>query len=168
MNETTKYYDAHEDVRKYHPKRGQIRALPADRKRIIFRNEFGKYHNLNGPSIIHKNGNVEWFVDGVRHRLDGPAAIRWDCKIEWWVNGQLHNDYGPAVVYKMGTRMWYKHGELHNSNGPAATYRNGTCGWYIHDKCVNDVMEKWMNDRGVESYPWDEDTEIQFRLDPPI
>ena len=35
---------------------------------------FGKKHKLDGPAVIHVNGDTEYWQYGKRHREDGPAV----------------------------------------------------------------------------------------------
>jgi hypothetical protein len=53
----------------------------------IWRNEYGQYHRENGPSLIEKNGNQVWFINGEYHRTDGPAVTFHNKKLYWYING---------------------------------------------------------------------------------
>jgi len=54
---------------------------------IIWRNEKGKYHRLEGPAIEWANGDKSWYKEGLRHRMDGPAREFTDGNKEWYING---------------------------------------------------------------------------------
>ena len=45
--------------------------------RIVYENEQGRFHRLDGPSREFKDGYKEWYINGIRHREDGPA-IEWN------------------------------------------------------------------------------------------
>ena len=53
--------------------------------------------------IEYRNGDKQWYKNGLTHRLDGPA-----------------------VEYQNGYKYWYKDGERHRENGPAIEYGSGT------------------------------------------
>lgn len=55
---------------------------------MVYRNQFGQLHRVDGPAIEWDSGTVEWYLDDRLHRVDGPAIIRADGSQEWWVNGQ--------------------------------------------------------------------------------
>jgi hypothetical protein len=39
----------------------------------------------------NENGDMEWWVNGLRHREGGlPAVEMEDGEKEWWVNGERH------------------------------------------------------------------------------
>lgn len=54
-----------------------------------------EHHKLNGPTIIHKNGSKEWFIDDLPHNQNGPAFLSIDGYKEWCVNGRFikNNSY---------------------------------------------------------------------------
>lgn len=48
----------------------------------------GKLHCVDGPAVIHKDGDVEWWLNGRLHRLDGPAIEYNSCQHQhWFING---------------------------------------------------------------------------------
>jgi hypothetical protein len=55
-------------------------------------NEKRQYHRINGPAIIHVNGDQVWYVDGELHRTDGPAYISINGYTVWYVNGRCYHD----------------------------------------------------------------------------
>ena len=128
----------------------------------------GMPHRLDGPAISRKNGRQEWWLNGLRHRTDGPAIILKNGWKEWWVNGIRHNENGPAIILNTGCTIWYWNGEVHNSYGPAVTRNDGSFHWYRRGICIDDAMEKWMKDRDIPSYPWDDDAQTQFLLASPL
>jgi hypothetical protein len=80
---------------------------------IRWRNELGQRHRLDGPAIIHANGDCEWYVNGSLHRLDGPAIVRADGTVEYWVNDRLHRLDGPAIERADGTvEYWVNDTEM--------------------------------------------------------
>lgn len=81
----------------------------------------------NAGARIWRNGNQV-------HRVDGPAIIRKNGNQEWWINGVRHRDNGPAIETKDGTNIWYQHGKIHRENGPALTRADGYCEWRINDR----------------------------------
>ena len=64
--------------------------------------------------IVHDNGTVVYTNEkGELHRLDGPAHItRWGEE-RWYINNILHRDRekgGPAVIYYPGACEWFENG----------------------------------------------------------
>ena len=66
----------------------------------------GRLHREDGPAVIRKHGDKEWWQHGELHRIGGPAIEDSDGDKEWWVNGQRHREDGPAVEYK-DHKGWY-------------------------------------------------------------
>jgi hypothetical protein len=93
-------------------------------------NEYEENHRLDGPAVEYKNGDFEYWENGLLHNINGPACIYKDSGIEYWTNGQLHNANGPAAVYRKTIEYWVN-GNLHNLDGPAITWKNGDREWYI-------------------------------------
>ena len=59
----------------------------------------------------YANGDIYWFLNGVRHREDGPAVEESDGTKSWYFNGKLHREDGPACEYGEGSKEWYFNGE---------------------------------------------------------
>lgn len=51
-------------------------------------NEDRILHRSDGPAIVRKNGQKEWFLNGRRHRIDGPAIIKSNGIKQWYVNSK--------------------------------------------------------------------------------
>jgi hypothetical protein len=66
-------------------------------------------HRLDGPAVIYKNGNTEWFNNGMPHRVDGPAIEQSGSKF-WLINGRYHREDGPAIIYSDESVEWYLNG----------------------------------------------------------
>lgn len=69
-----------------------------------------KLHREDGPAVIYRDGETQWFINGNRHRLDGGPVIEKPNGFKsWWVNGKRHRIDGPAVIYGSGTpqKFWY-------------------------------------------------------------
>jgi hypothetical protein len=76
----------------------------------------------HGNGLIEKrydNGEVHWYLNGMRHREDGPASTYASGHTEWYRHGKFHREDGPAVEFRDGTRNWYIDGLLHREDGPA-------------------------------------------------
>jgi len=58
-----------------------------DQGNIMYYNEKGEFHRLNGPAIEWSDGSSSYWVNGKLHRLDGPARIFFGNDVEYWVNG---------------------------------------------------------------------------------
>jgi len=67
------------------------------------------------------------------------------------------------TVGRDGTQEWRVNGELHRVDGPAVIRANGTQVWWVHGKSITGEVEQWMISHDI-TYPWDEDTQIQFLL----
>lgn len=85
-------------------------------------NKLGSYHRLDGPAVIHSNGDCEYWVDNVIHRADGPAIIHVDGTLEYFMHGKLHRVDGPAVIGFDGRLEWYVNGVRHRVDGPAIVH----------------------------------------------
>jgi hypothetical protein len=53
---------------------------------IVYLNEHGQYHRLDGPAIETLTGVKEWRVNGNLHRIDGPAFSNGVVN-HWYYNG---------------------------------------------------------------------------------
>jgi hypothetical protein len=48
----------------------------------------GKLSKENGPAVVYANGDVEYWLFGIRHRTDGPAVVYGD-KQYWFEFGEF-------------------------------------------------------------------------------
>lgn len=71
----------------------------------------GRLHRTDGPAVIHANGSVKYYVDGVRHRDGGPACVYVNGTEKWYREGKRHREDGPAAIYPDGRRIWFIEGE---------------------------------------------------------
>ena len=83
---------------------------------IIFKNDNGKTHRVDGPAIIWSNGDKSWWLNGKTHRADGPAVIWSDGSKSWWLNGKTHREDGPAYIWSDGSKAWYIN-DMHYGKG---------------------------------------------------
>ena len=83
---------------------------------------------------VYKNGNKEWYLNGLYHREDGPAVEYANGDKFWYVNGKCHRIDGPACEYANGSKSWYVNGKYHRIDGPAVEYADGDKKWYLNDK----------------------------------
>ena len=60
--------------------------------------------------LIYRNGDKEWYKDGVYHREDGPAVEYADGNKYWYKDGKRHREDGPAIERKNGDKVWYLNG----------------------------------------------------------
>lgn len=74
---------------------------------LIWQNENGELHRLDGPAKINANGTKEWFVNGKRHREGGPACVGLHNGERWYQDGLLHRVDGPAVIFGGGAMDWF-------------------------------------------------------------
>ena len=111
---------------------------------------FSKLHRINGPSLIYKNGNKYWYVNGKQHRLDGPAVILNSGDKVWYKNGEIHREDGPAVIWYDGDEEWWQHGKKHRLDGPAVVHLYGNKGYWINDKELNTKeIENWIKNNNI-------------------
>lgn len=103
---------------------------------ISFKN--GEVHLDNGPAIVWKNGQRDWFLNGKRHRIDGPAVIEPNGKTEWWVNDKRHREDGPAFVHVSGRKEWFLNGKPHREDGPAVVDPEGVNEWFLNGVKYNE------------------------------
>ena len=100
---------------------------------IEYTNELGQLHRTDGPAVVHKSGNKEWYINGKLHREDGPAIDYIDKK-SWFKNGLYHRENNlPAIEYIEGYKAWFVEGLRHREDGPAIIRRSGIKEWYLND-----------------------------------
>jgi hypothetical protein len=56
--------------------------------RSEWRQDDGRPHREDGPSVTYPNGNTTWFLYGQVHREGRPAVVKCDGNNTWWVNGE--------------------------------------------------------------------------------
>jgi hypothetical protein len=64
---------------------------------IFYFDENFCYHNDNGPGIIWKDGDKDYYRHDMWHREDGPAVDHKDEKI-WYKNNVCTRLDGPAII----------------------------------------------------------------------
>lgn len=74
---------------------------------MVYYNELGQLHRVDGPAIKHANGSQEWWFNGKRHRVGGPAVIYTDGIEEWYHHGKRHRVDGPAMILSNESQYWY-------------------------------------------------------------
>ncbi len=105
------------------------------RDQAIFYSMEGKEHREDGPAIIRKNGDKEWFINGKHHRDNDLPAIEDATGYKaWYMNGKRHRLNDPAIIYQYERKEWFLNGKLHRLNGPAIEYRNCGGEWWLHGK----------------------------------
>ena len=116
---------------------------------VEWRNLNNNRHRIDGPAVIYKNGDKEWWVNDLLHRVDGPAIIRNDEMYrskEWLINGNHHRTDGPAVEYTHNDgwyiNEWYQDGKHHRTDGPAieSTHPEQPNEWYHHGLNVDPLL----------------------------
>jgi hypothetical protein len=91
---------------------------------IRYKNEFGRYHREDGPSIEWISGYAKgvkyYHYDGKLHRLDGPAISGNSIPLneEWWIMNKRHRVRG-AAHFSIDEKSWYKNNMYHRLNAPA-------------------------------------------------
>lgn len=100
------------------------------------------------PAVIHPNGLMEWYCEGVLHRdLDLPAQDQPGVFRAWWFNGERHRLYDlPAIEHHDGTKMWYQYDKRHrDKDKPAIEWNDGSKWWYhlgeLHRPCGGPAIE---------------------------
>lgn len=87
--------------------------------------------------IRHKdeNGLITWRLpNGDLHRVNGPAVVHANGDHHWRLNGVVHRKNGPALSQD-SVQVWYKHGALHRLDGPAIVRANGRDEYYVDGHC---------------------------------
>ena len=57
------------------------------------------YEALKYRVVVDRHGTRRYYNDaGLLHREDGPAVVWRDGDLEWYQNGQRHRDVDPAVA----------------------------------------------------------------------
>lgn len=67
---------------------------------IVYCNELGQAHRVDGPTVERVDGSKEWFLNGKLHREDGPAVTHSDGHKEWWWKGMPLSE---AIVNSLAT-----------------------------------------------------------------
>ena len=122
----TTYYYRNGEIYYYYPKPLasfiEIKKSVFPSGTIEHRNEKGELHNINDlPAIIHKDGAMEWWKNGVYHRDGDKPALDFDGFKRWHQNGKLHRDGDePAIIHKNGAKEWYQNGERHRDGDKPA------------------------------------------------
>jgi hypothetical protein len=102
---------------------------------LEWRDAQGELHRVDGPARVFPGGREEWFRHGKLHRdpADGPAVVHANGSVKYYVDGVRHRDDGPACEYVNGTEKWYRHGLRHRDpkDGPAAIYPDGRRIWFV-------------------------------------
>jgi len=124
----------------------------------------GKFHRLDGPAQIDRDGGEAWFLEGKEHRTDGPSYESPCGYFEWKINDEFHREGGPAYHDPSdGEEAWYINGNAHRIGGPAKTSFDGTKEWWVNGMrhredgpAVIDgldivVCEWWLNDHMYET-----------------
>lgn len=104
----------------------------------------GKRHRIDNPAFISTEWQA-WYNQGVLHRKDGPAVISKEGNREWWYNGLQQNVHGgPTAILSDGRKVWHKriidNGAhicriLHREDDrPAVITRKGTKEWWVNGK----------------------------------
>ena len=106
--------------------------------RIVFKDYTELYISEDEIVVYQLSGDYRYIVylndNGQRHRLDGPAYEGADGSKEWYVNGQAHRADGPAIEWASGGKYWFVNGQQHRLDGPAIEYANGGKWWYVDGK----------------------------------
>jgi hypothetical protein len=89
--------------------------------RMVWKNEDGLLHRLDGPAVVWDNGTTEWYVHGVKHRDVYPADIR-GATFEWWKHGRMWRENGLPVSITEQKRGW-RIVELVNGNPDQVVWR---------------------------------------------
>ena len=77
-----------------------FREIWRDKKRLL--------HRLNGPAIVHLDGDSTWYYHGAYHREDGPARD-WPTGglEEWYKHGEKYEPSAhELMVWKMKKKEW--------------------------------------------------------------
>ena len=78
---------------------------------MVYRNQFGQLHRVDGPALVYANGTQLWYLNDQLHRVDGPAVEYPDGMCSWLINGQLHRLDGPAIIRADGSQEWWVNGQ---------------------------------------------------------
>jgi hypothetical protein len=108
-------------------------------------------------------GNQFWYTDYALHRDDGPAVIYKEGDLFWYQQGKIHREGAPAFIRNNGDLFWYLHDKLHRLNGPAAITKQSGHAWYINGVDITQEVNTWMTENNI-TYPWDEQTQVEFVL----
>lgn len=90
-------------------------------------------HCSDGPAVILRNGDQEWWFEGKLHRDDGPAVVLHDGGTEWYKHGNKHREDGPSYDCEDGI-AYYINNKLHRLDGPASIFPCGIKQYYINGK----------------------------------
>ncbi len=61
--------------------------------RVVYYNDKGEIHRLDGPAVEYTNGDKYWYINGKLHREDGPAVVFYNGTKWWYLNGIRYMEY---------------------------------------------------------------------------
>lgn len=121
---------------------------------VVWKNEAGKKHRLDGPAVLHPDGRAEWYQDGIQLELGpdgkpdlsltdpkntGATQYVFQSAVEWRDDqDRLHRLNGPARFHANGTQEWRDHGLPHRVGGPALIESDGRQEWCQQGKLHRD------------------------------
>jgi len=111
-------------------------------------NAAGRYHREDGPALIHDDGRLEWFLNGIPHREDGPARLWKNGSEEWISHGKYHRTDGPAKIWKF---------DIFGINLQNQKY------WYVNGIDISYEVNIWMKEHKI-SWPFTKENLIEFKL----
>jgi hypothetical protein len=128
-----------------------------DEGNVLYYNEKGVLHRLDGPAVEKADGTKQWYVNGKLHRLDGPAIEYVNGTKMWYQNDKLHREDGPAIEFADGRKVWQQNNKLHRLDGPAVEGRDGAKQWWVNEKLVGsseggftqEKFEQWKKEHGL-------------------
>ena len=100
------------------------------------------HYRENGPSIVHKDGTEEYYINGYKGRLDGPTVVSPTGYQEYWTNGKIGRKEGPAIIYADGGKDWLWDGLYHRKEGPAREFSDGTKHYFYEGKQIFAANDK--------------------------
>jgi hypothetical protein len=94
-----------------------------------------KFHNGDGPAIIHPNGFV-YFHNGQKHREDDLPASKNGTRLEWYYWGKCHRISKPAVEDADNqVHVWMQNDLKHRRDLPAVVHTpRGYVAWWVEGK----------------------------------
>lgn len=92
---------------------------------LVYENGYWvRQSEIDNPTLIKRDGKIEYWKDGIPHNLTGPAILYESGHVEYYIDGVNYNPNGPAIIDYRGGRFWKDdQGRYHRENDKPAVHR---------------------------------------------
>lgn len=68
---------------------------------VVWFIEGNVHREADQPAVLHKSGTREWHVNGKCHRVNGPAIVHFNGDVEYWLDG-IHLNEAQFFAKQVG------------------------------------------------------------------